>query len=350
MKQDLSLADLHRTVNDLALRKKDFLLPTNELTIKSSSGKSYLNVAGASFAIQNRAAAQLSSIARIPYSYYQRLEKEHPALLDVNVNTLLATQSKNRLVRTLGGNARAILSDRYRLIEHETVLDTIMPIIDSINGLDVVSASLTPDKLYLKAICKYEQSDVKVGDTVSWGIVLTNSETGCSSIVLQPFCMVLKCTNGMVLPRYDGCTRRIHLGKQITDITNYDTLYADTQDNLPVIMRSEIQSILDSEYYKSVLQKMKDAAEIFIPDASGTIEKVAKMYSLSEKEKELITYYFTIGKDLSLWGLVNSITETSKYSFTYTRAHELETIGSQLLYYGVSVMKNSNNNPLLLSV
>ena len=350
MKQDLSLSQLCRTLNDLSVQKKDYLLPANELIIKSYSGKSYLDVAGTHFLIQERAASQLSSIARIPYSYYRRLELEYPELLDQNVNTLLAKLGKNRLVRTLGGKVRAILSDRYRKIEHETVMETLLPILDSIKGCEVVSSSLTADRLYLKAVCKFEKSEVKVGDSVAWGIVLTNSVTGCSSIVLQPFAMVLKCTNGMVLPRYYGSTRHIHLGKQIIDIETYDSLYDSEKDNLPTIIRGEIQSILNPESYNSVVEKMRAATEIHIPYFINTLEKIVALYSLSETEKELISYYYNVGKDYSLWGLVNSVTETSKYAKSYTRAHELETIGSQLLYYGVSTMNPGNGNPLLLSV
>lgn len=350
MKQDLSLSQLCKVISDLSVQKKDYLLSTNELSIKSCFGKSYLNVVGKSLMIQERAASQLSSIARIPYSYYQRLELEYPELLDQNVNTLLAKQGKSRLVRTLGGKVRAILSDRYRKIEHETIMEILLPILDSIKGCEVVSSSLTADHLYIKAVCKLEKSEVKVGDSVAWGIVLTNSETGCSSIVLQPFAMVLKCTNGMVLPRYYGSTRRIHLGKQITDIETYESLYDSSKDNLPSIIRGEIKSILNPERYNSVLEKMRVATEIHIPYFINTLEKIVKLYSLSETEKELISYYYNVGKDYTLWGLVNSVTEASKYAKSYTRAHELEAIGSQLLYYGVTIMTPGNGNPLLLSV
>lgn len=93
---------------------------------------------------------------------------------------------------------------------------------------------------------------------MAWGIVCMNSETGCSSIVIQPYVQVLKCTNGMVLPQYQGGTRKIHLGKQITNMDEYEALYADEEDDLSSALKAKMDRILDSQYYMTAVQKMKD--------------------------------------------------------------------------------------------
>ena len=342
MKQDLSIGQLMNKVTALAKLKKDYLVPTNELTVSTTGDVTFLNVQGIPYALQERAAAQLSSITRLPFSYFQRLKKQYPDLLDANLNRLLADQDKPRMVRTLGAVARAVLSDRYRKVEHETLLDTLMPLISEIKGLEVVSASLTADRLYLKATCQYEKAEVKVGDTVAWGILCVNSETGCSSIVIQPYVQVLRCTNGMVIPQYYEGTRKIHLGKKITNMDEYETLYDKGEDELSVVLKKQIDKILDSQYYLAVVEKMRNATELFIPDIANTIEVVTKRYSLSDMEKEAVIRHYLGNKDSSLWGLVNAVTEASKTSPSYERAHQLETIGTQLLYDGVASIKHSN--------
>lgn len=246
------------------------------------------------------------------------------------------------MVRTLGAVARAVLSDRYRKVEHETLLDTLMPLIAEIKGLEVVSASLTADRLYLKATCQYEKAEVKVGDTVAWGILCVNSETGCSSIVIQPYVQVLRCTNGMVIPQYYEGTRKIHLGKKITNMDEYEALYDKGEDELSVVLKKQIDKILDSQYYLAVVEKMRNATELFIPDIANTIEVVTKRYSLSDMEKEAVIRHYLGNKDSTLWGLVNAVTEASKTSPSYERAHQLEAIGTQLLYDGVASIKHSN--------
>ena len=342
MKQDLSIGQLMNKVTALSKLKKDYLVPTNELTVSTTGDVTFLNVQGIPYALQDRAAAQLSSITRLPFSYFQRLKKQYPDLLDANLNRLLADQDKPRMVRTLGAVARAVLSDRYRKVEHETLLDTLMPLIAEIKGLEVVSASLTADRLYLKATCQYEKAEVKVGDIVAWGILCVNSETGCSSIVIQPYVQVLRCTNGMVIPQYYEGTRKIHLGKKITNMDEYETLYDNGEDELSVVLKEEIDKILDSQYYLAVVEKMRNATELFIPDIANTMEIVTKRYSLSDMEKEAVIRHYLGNKDSSLWGLVNAVTEASKTSPSYERAHQLETIGTRLLYDGIASIKHSN--------
>ncbi len=342
MKQDLSISQLMNKVTALSKLKKDYLVPTNELTVSTTGDVTFLNVQGIPYALQDRAAAQLSSITRLPFSYFQRLKKQYPDLLDANLNRLLADQDKPRMIRTLGAVARAVLSDRYRKVEHETLLESLMPLITEIKGLEVVSASLTADRLYLKATCQYEKAEVKVGDTVAWGILCVNSETGCSSIVIQPYVQVLRCTNGMVIPQYYEGTRKIHLGKKITNMDEYETLYDNGEDDLSVVLKEEIDKILDSQYYLAVVEKMRNATELFIPDIANTMEIVTKRYSLSDMEKEAVIRHYLGNKDSTLWGLVNAVTEASKTSPSYERAHQLETIGTRLLYDGVASKKHSN--------
>ena len=350
MKQDLSIKQLMDRVTALSKLKKDYLVPTNELTVSTTGDVTFLNVQGTPYAIQERAASQLSTITRMPYSYYQRLKAHYPDLLDKNLNRLLADQDKPRMVRTLGAVARAVLSDRYRKVEHETLLESLMPLIANVKGLEVVSASLTTDRLYLKATCKYEKADVKVGDTVAWGILCMNSETGCSSIVVQPYVQVLKCTNGMVLPQYYEGTRKIHLGKRITNMTDYETLYEKEDDDLSTVLKNQIEKIMDSQYYMAVVEKMRTATEIFVPDIANTMKMVTKRFSLSDMEKETVLQHYLTNKDTSLWGLVNAVTEASKSSPSYERAHQLETIGTQLLYDGVaSVQRNTVSNYFMLT-
>ena len=344
MKQDLSINQLMSKVSALSKLKKDYLLPTNELTVSTSGDVTFLNVQGTPYALQDRAASQISAITHMPYSYYQRLKARYPDLLDKNLNRLLADQDKPRMVRTLGAVARAVLSDRYRKVEHETLLESLMPLIATVNGLEVVSASLTADRLYLKATCKYEKAEVKVGDTVAWGILCMNSETGCSSIVVQPYVQVLKCTNGMVIPQYYEGTRKIHLGKKITSMTDYEALYEKEEDDLSSVLKSQIEKIMDSQYYMAVVEKMRMATELLVPDIANTMEIVTKRFSLSDEEKEAVIVHYLANKDTSLWGLVNAVTEASKSSPSYERAHQLETIGTQLLYEGVASMQSSKAN------
>ena len=132
------------------------------------------------------------------------------------------------------------------------------------------------------------------------------------------------------------------MGKKITNMDEYERLYDKKEDDLSGMLKGQIEKILDSQYYMAIVKKMRTATELSIPDITNTMEIVTKRYSLSDMEKEAVLQHYLGNKDSSLWGLVNAVTEASKVSPSYDRAHQLETIGTQLLYDGVASIEKSN--------
>jgi len=347
MYQDIkTFGALVNKANALAKQKQDFLVPAQSLSLMSDKAHSYLSVNGKGYAMQERAERQLADICSIPYNYYSLLKTDYPDLLDNNVNMLIRDCTKNKLVRTLGGSARAILSDRYRKCENEELLSIISPIIDE-TRMTLASCSITPEKMYIKLICRTAKATVQVGDAITFGCIIQNSEVGMSAIHVQNFCMRLVCTNGMQLPQYLDCSRKIHLGKKLTHADedegpDYDTIYAHIRESL---MHS-----IDPENYLKVVEVMKHATEIKISSPMETIEQVSKIYSLSAAEQAQVLYHLLNDKDLSLYGLANAVTRTAQDAISYPRATYLEEVGSKVLFDGLNSIKGTNStNSLLLS-
>lgn len=349
MKTDLSLNQLISQVDSLAALKKDYLVNTDDLMVRSNAGESYINIHGSSYAMEETAERQLSVICGIPYTYVKRIGREYPELLDMNYNKLLSGIHKKKLLRTIDGNARAILSDRYKKYENEAVLATLLPLVDNIKGLSVVSSSLTAEKMYLKLISDVERVDVKVGDAVSFGVVITNSEIGMGSITVNPFCMRLVCTNGMALPNYFGSARRRHLGKKFNTIEEYESRAEDI-GNIRGNIEECLNSALDPIFYMKVVEKMKTAAEIKFVNPFESIDKVAKHYGLDEGEKKIIMTHYMLAKDDTLYGLVNAVTRSAQDMTSYVRATELERIGSDILYDGILAMSKKGSGMLMASL
>ena len=329
----------------LAKQKQDFLVPAQSLTLMSDQNHSYLNVNGKGYSMQDRAQRQLAEICSIPYNYYQMLRQDYPDLLDNSVNTLITDCTKNKLVRTLGGSCRAILSDRFSRVEHEDVLSVVSPLIEE-TKMTVASCSITPEKMYIKLISKTATADVKVGDAISFGAIVQNSEVGMSAIHVVPFCMRLVCTNGMQLPQYLEGTRKIHLGKQLTDVNEYETPDFDT---IYSHIKESLMQAIDPQNYLKVINAIRCATEIKVSNPMETIERVAKNYSLSAPEKSQVLFHLLNDKDLSLFGLGNAITRTAQDATDYTRATTLEEVGSRVLYDGLNSIKKNNPDMLLLA-
>ena len=103
-----------------------------------------------------------------------------------------------RMVRTLDGTARAILSDRYRRIDNYEVAQTVLPIISEMQGARIESCELTDTRMYIKVVNERIQTEVVPGDIVQAGILISNSEVGMGSVSVKPLIYRLVCTNGMV--------------------------------------------------------------------------------------------------------------------------------------------------------
>ena len=92
-----------------------------------------------------------------------------------------------------------------------------------------------------------------------------------------------------------------------------------------------------------LIEKMKAAREIKVADANESIEIIGKHYGIDEREQSLILMHYLQDKDESFYGLVNAVTRTASDAVTYTRASELERIGSDLLHDGIASMHKKSN-------
>lgn len=139
-------------------------------------------------AVSDLAHKQVAQHLGIPAPYYVRLRSEYPALLDSNVNTLLAAtpEGERRMVRTIGGMARAFLSDRYRRLDNFDLLEAILPTLMEMPGLEIASCDVTEQKLYLKVTTSRIQAEVQPGDVVQSGLAVSNSEVGLEQYPCSP--------------------------------------------------------------------------------------------------------------------------------------------------------------------
>ena len=147
---------------------------------------------------------QIGSALGIPAKYYDKMRAENPELLAQNVNSWFTMTPQKRMVRTLDGNARAFLSERYRRIDNAEIAEAVLPILAEMPDVRIESCEITESKMYLKAVNPRLTAEVVPGDIVQSGILITNSEVGMGSMSIQPLVYRLVCTNGS-----DSLARRL---------------------------------------------------------------------------------------------------------------------------------------------
>lgn len=263
------------------------------------------------------------------------MRAENPELLAQNVNSWFTMTPQKRMVRTLDGNARAFLSERYRRIDNAEIAEAVLPILAEMPDVRIESCEITESKMYLKAVNPRLTAEVVPGDIVQSGILITNSEVGMGSMSIQPLVYRLVCTNGMVVN--DARTRKYHVGRgneAAEDYTLYssETLAADDRALL-LKVRDTVRAVVDQTRFERVVEMMREAkeAKITSTDIPQMVELAAADYGLNKAEGSGVLDHLIRGGDLSLYGLSNAITRAAQDVESYDRSTEMESIGYTVL-------------------
>ena len=342
MLQGKTLVELAEELARQNNAKKDYLLDTRNMVMDADFNGAMLtmhdeqNSMDTILGINDIAHGQIGTELGIPKAYYEKMRRENPQLLAENVNTWFMQEPKVRMVRTLDGNARAFLSDRYRRIDNYDIANQVIPMLQDQN-VKFESNEVTDSRLYIKVVNERLTREVKPGDYVQSGVMITNSEVGLGRVTIQPLLYRLVCTNGMVVNAAKGSTSRRHVGKRLTANDGYvlyanDTLLADDHALLLKI-RDTIQAALDEVHFTSLIDQMKSATAVPITTTHipEMVQLAAPTFGFSKHEGEGILDHLIRGGDLSLYGFSNAVTRYAQDVTSYDRSTELEEIGYNIL-------------------
>lgn len=347
-------ATTHQSLNDLAAElarmqetKKDYVVDTRRMSFVSEEGESTLtfdtsadeNEPGTeSGVVLDHAHGQIASRLQIPKKYYDRMRGDAPSLLDDNVQHWFYKTPERRMIRTLDGSVRAFLSDRFRRLDNFDLMErAVIPALHDIDGLEFHVASLTPERMVLRAIMPslHREIGLKVGDIVQAGFQFRNSEVGASALSIEPFMWKVDCLNGLV--SNVGQLRAYHVGRRIEDSEEMaayfrdDTLRADDTAFF-LKARDAIAAALDENVFEEIVAAMRTAgtSEPIVSPVKATLA-LADTFSLNDGERESVLLSLAAGGDLSRWGVVNAVTDAAKKADTFDRQEEMERIGGNIL-------------------
>ena len=329
--KNLNLSALINQVEKEEQAKKDYLVDTRSMLVGTENSESYLTIpigrSRQSFRLNETARQQLASRLNVPLPFAERLRTEEPALYDRTFNTLLHRKDEQRLVRTSGSDTcRAYLSKNYKIMDNDEFLAVVLPILSINPNLNLQEAFLSDTHLQLSITQEESDRHVRPGDAVKYGVVLLNSEVGLGSLSLSSFIYRLVCSNGLVVPEREGSLRRIHLGRAMADVNdNYNRSIWREYSNA-------IKELLSSKRFEEIMASMRAAAaRPIVKDAEVIVEEIGKKFNLSKEEQALVQAQYKANADMSVWGLVNSVTEAAKEATTIQRRNELQIIGGKLL-------------------
>jgi hypothetical protein len=197
--------------------------------------------------------------------------------------------------------------------------------------VQIVSSEVTDRKLYIHFVVPTITGEVKRGDVVQAGGIISNSEVGLGSVSVAGFLWRLVCLNGM---KTGEAFRRNHVGREVDEGALEwadDTKRADDATVL-LKVRDMVRAVVDETRFRATLGKLQGLTEGKVTgDPAKAVEVLAQTVNATETEKGGILRSLIEGGDLSAWGLVNAVTAQAHVAKDYDRAVDMETAGGMLI-------------------
>ena len=334
MQRGLDERDMAITLQEQVRAKHDFLAPGGAIKF-IQNGRPILGMDDiGSFDLTPTATGQLREHTKIPKPYWDRCADEAPGLLTQNVNHWLQANPQDRMVRTLGEKARAVLSPGYRTLDNIDLAGVILPIIGE-EELTIHSSNVSDDYFYLQAFSPRLRGEVEVGDEVELGITVRNSEVGKGRLTVTRWLHRLVCKNGMKREEVVGKT---HLGSKNHELDEHHRILRDHTKRLndeaffetvrDVVRHNVTETMLQHE-----LNQLREAAgEIIDIPANRAVAAISHHVSLTEEQGMRVLDNLIASGSTSRWSYANAVTKLANdESYGYDRGIELQEAGAKVM-------------------
>ncbi|MGC9046961.1 MAG: hypothetical protein ACP5IC_02515 [Minisyncoccia bacterium] len=328
------IRDFVQALQDINANKVDMIVPASSLVIDNNILK--IKDRDFSFKILPWAKRQLAGKLQIPMRFYNRLEMNYSNLLNTLLNTMLSKNQDKFLIRTLNGEVRGILSDRYKAYESFDIFTTVIDYAMKLNpNVIFKSAYVTDLFVELELIDKDKKYEIEINgkpDTYYTGVSVINSEVGYRAFEINVLLYRQVCSNGLIAPALNQKIRKIHVGRRITD-ENY---WNDTVINENKLLLNKINDMLNIASNKDniteLLQRLSGYSKQPIDVSVKFLDASQRVLGLNDNEKELIWKNL---EEKTRFGFINAITRTAQYYTTIvkkpTERLRLEEIAGEML-------------------
>lgn len=361
MKTGKTLVEFAKEVERQAREKQDFLAPVTMLDVASTvieGGKvsaSDIRVGDTgSYDMLPLAHRQLGEYVGIPATFYDFLRTSGAVdpfntavpLFDAVVNGLLKQKPADdrRLIRTLDGKMRSMLSDRYRVLDNDAIFPRMMSVLQDVPGLDLANSSMeiTDNRLYMQIVDSNKPAPAPGThdkmDVLFRGAIISNSETGQGSFSIRPLIFHQVCSNGMIITK--EAKRKYHTGSSgfgdqgdVWEYAEDDTIKARNEATV-LEMRDALRRALSDDLFAKITDDI--AAVNGIPVApkavEGVIENVTGRFRLSQPERDNVFGNFIGSGNLSVWGIIEAMTKAAQSEeVSYDRSVEMQMQAGMIL-------------------
>ena len=303
--------------------KHDYTLHADRLSAMVGMGKVFLgldmeglkgnmqtNLAGEkvdcqAYELTKTAHTQLAKMVGIPIQYYNKLKEDRPKLLADNINAALIMRDDELFIRELDNTIRAVLPATYNVMDDARLLPLIQKKVVQLKA-EITRCWMNETASYVMAQLPTDISrEVSVGDTMSIGVIISNSEVGMAPLEVLPQVMRLVCSNGLIIGEAQGGYSNPHKSK------NRKTAHFDNELQWATI-ETLIDTSMSPKVFDKIMEALKQAQATEVRMDEKEIRKLCINHGLNG---DIATEIITVMKDSSkqnVWELINVITAIAK--------------------------------------
>lgn len=291
---------------------QDFVVGASALDFDVENGVPSMSFSDQAYEIHDHAFKQACSRVELPLRYASALkraahdEEWASALLAHNLNELYGARGKRYLVRTVDGEVRGFLSDRYRRLDSGPIFQAFGEACRQF-GAVAVRGQYTPTKFAVKMMLPTIFEPVE-NEPLCVGLHLRNSDFGDGALAIQLFVLRLWCTNYATA---EDLLNQVHLGRRLPDDVAFSqrTYELDTQTMVSAVS-DVVQASLAPPRVNRILEGVKAAHEQEIDPLQ--VGKFLKKY-LTKSQAKVVVEKFSSADVVSLppgqnvWRLSNAL-------------------------------------------
>ena len=277
-----------------------------------------LGADGSPLVLHDNALSQFADKAGIGMTYLRHLqEQKSPWAQSLLAHTLKehaheVLPSERFLVRSHAGQARAMLSDRFRRIDCRPGLDALLGESQKVGAL--VSDAVVTDVRASVRVLIPRVLEVSPGEFIVLGLAWANSDYGKGAQSLALFALRVWCLNGATLEQE---MRQVHLGGRLTDWEirySERTIAADSRATT-LAMRDTARALLSPAHMERTTDMIRTAASQAI-DVKGKTADLRKRLGKTLADRIAETYTSADVEALppgnTAWRLSNAISWVAK--------------------------------------
>lgn len=323
--KDIAERSLDYECKDLA--RHDFRMVRTD-AVKFKFGREYEE-----FNILPFATLQLCHKLGMPYKFFNKLDNmgyDMSQLLLDTMNGLARRYKGQLLLRTVDSHIRGVLTPKYRTFDTNELLDVFSCASSNINFLErdslVVRGLYQGLDLFHMRFTSSEKAKCLQDKDLYFGMQLTSSDVGRSSIRLDFFVFKRICTNGLCLKLLDNCLYdQRHIGVTKDDVylglsAAFDSFPRLVNLATDLINRGSQASIVES----GILASSESQA------AKKQREQMKRYLAVGDEDLDALARITIRNYEPTVWGYVNAITEYSQ-RFDVIRRMDLENKAGKLL-------------------